>query len=70
MLIKLLLKKILPAIVGIVLLVLAGLWLYGYVGVKAGWVGATDYPSLNAVSHHGAETAGGMTAIGKRAIGL
>ncbi len=69
-LVKLLLKKVLPGIVGAVLLVLAGLWLYGYAGVKFGWVGATDYPSLNAVSHHGAETAGGMSAIGKRAIGL
>ena len=70
MLIKLLLKKILPTIVGIVLLVLAGLWLYGYVGVKAGWVGVSDYPSLNAVSQHGADAAGGITAIGKKAIGL
>ena len=69
-LMKLLLKKVLPGVLGAVLLVLAGLWLYGYAGVKFGWVGPTDYPSLNAVSHHGAETAGGMTAIGKRAIGL
>ena len=69
-LVKLILKKILPSVIAAVLLVLAGLWLYGYVGVKAGWVGATDYPSLNAISHHGAETAGGLTAIGKRAIGL
>lgn len=67
---KLLLKKILPTVVGIALAVLAGLWLYGYLGVKCGWVGATDYNSLNAVSHHGAETAGGLGAIGKHAIGL
>ena len=70
MLVKLLLKKILPTVVGLALLVLAGLWLYGYAGVKCGWIGATDYPSLNAVSHHGAETAGGLAAIGKHAIGL
>lgn len=69
-LMKLLIKKILPTLVGAVLLVLAGLWLYGYAGVKFGWIGATDYSSLNSVSHHGAETAGGLTAIGKRAIGL
>lgn len=67
---KLLLKKILPTVVGIVLLVLVGLWLYGYVGVKAGWVGVSDYPSLNAISQHGADAAGGITAIGKKAIGL
>lgn len=70
MLIKLLFKKILPTIVGIALLVLAGLWLYGYVGVKAGWVGVTDYSSLNAISQHGADAAGGLTAIGKKAVGL
>lgn len=67
---KLLLKKILPAVVGIALAVLAGLWLYGYLGVKCGWVGAGDYNSLNAVSHHGAETAGGLGAIAKNAVGL
>jgi hypothetical protein len=38
--------------------------------VKCGWVGLTDYPSLNAVSHHGAETAGGTGAIAKNAVGL
>ena len=70
MLIKLLLKKILPAVVTAAIVVLAALWLYGFCGVKFGWVGATDYPSLNAISHHGAETAGGITAIGKRAVGL
>ena len=69
-LVKLLLKKVLPALAGLVLLVLAGLWLYGYAGVKFGWIGASDYSSLNAVSHHGAETAGGLSAIGKRAIAL
>ncbi|MBQ7253024.1 MAG: hypothetical protein IJS32_10560 [Kiritimatiellae bacterium] len=69
-LVKLVFKKILPAVVGIALVVLAGLWLHGYLGVKCGWIGATDYPSLNAVSHHGAETAGGLGAIGKHAIGL
>lgn len=70
MMTKLLFKKILPTIVGVALLVLAGLWLYGYVGVKAGWVGVSDYSSLNAISQHGADTAGGLTAIGKKAVGL
>ncbi|MBR3582254.1 MAG: hypothetical protein IKO01_02270 [Kiritimatiellae bacterium] len=70
MMTKLLLKKILPTVVGVALLVLAGLWLYGYVGVKAGWVGVGDYSSLNAISQHGADTAGGLTAIGKKAVGL
>ena len=70
MILKLLLKRILPTVAAAALIVLAALWLYGFCGVKFGWVGATDYPSLNAVSHHGAETAGGLTAIGKRAVGL
>jgi hypothetical protein len=70
MLMKLLFKKILPTIVGAVIVVLAALWLYGFCGVKFGWIGLSDYPSLNAVSHHGAETAGGSVAIGKRAVGL
>lgn len=69
-LMKLLFKKVLPTLVGLALLVLAGLWLYGYGGVKFGWIGASGYSSLNAVSHHGAETAGGLVAIGKRSIGL
>ena len=70
MLLKLLFKKILPPIVTLALLVLAGLWLYGFCGVKFGWIGPTEYPSLNAVSHHGAETAGGETAILKHKVGL
>ena len=59
-----------PSVVSAVLLVLAILWLYGFFGVKCGWIGITDYPSLNAVSHHGADTAGGKTAIAKHAVGL
>lgn len=70
MLMKLLFKKIIPTLVGAALVVLAVLWLYGYCGVKFGWIGATDYPSLNAVSHHGAETAGGALAAGKNSLGL
>ena len=70
MLMKLLFKRILPTLIAAAVVVLAVLWLYGFCGVKFGWVGATDYPSLNAVSHHGAETAGGEPAILKRAVGL
>lgn len=68
MLFKLLFKKILPALVSAALLVLAVLWLYGFCGVKFGWIGATDYPSLNAVSHHGAETAGGALSAVKNGL--
>lgn len=70
MIAKMLLKRILPTVVGAVLLVLAGLWLYGFCGVKFGWIGVTEYPSLNAVSHHGAETAGGQGALVKGKLGL
>ena len=62
MLTKLLFKKIIPAIVTAAIVVIAALWLYGYCGVKFGWIGASSYNSLNAISHHGAETAGGFLA--------
>lgn len=68
--IKLLLKRILPTLVGIAVVVLAGLWLYGFIGVKAGWIGPTEVPGLNAVSHSGANAAGGVTAAAKSKIGL
>lgn len=70
MLVKLLLKRILPTVIGLVILVLAGLWLYGFIGVKAGFVGPTQVPGLNAISHHGAEAAGGVTAATKAKLGL
>jgi hypothetical protein len=71
---KLLFKRILPTLLALTILVLGGLWLYGYFGVKQGWINITDYPSLNAVTKHGADTAGGMVELGKvkakKAIGL
>ena len=70
MMTKLILKRILPFVIGLAAVVLAGLWLYGYVGVKAGWIGPTEVPQLNAVSHSGAEAAGGVTAAAKAKLGL
>ena len=67
---KLLLKRILPTVVGAIIVVLAGLWLYGYVGVKAGWIGPTKIPNLNSISHSGAEAAGGITTATKVKLGL
>ena len=52
------------------LVVLGALWLYGYIGVKAGWVGPTDVPGLNAVSRSGADAAGGVTGATKAKLGL
>lgn len=63
-------KRILPSVIGLVLVVLGCLWLYGFVGVKAGWIGPTEVPGLNAISHSGAEAAGGVTAAAKSKIGL
>ena len=68
--VKILLKRILPTVVGIALLVLAGLWLYGFIGVKAGWIGPIDAMNLNAVSHSGADAAGGVTGALKAKAGL
>ena len=67
---KILLKRLLVTLVGLALVVLGSLWLYGFIGVKAGWIGPTDVPGLNAVSHSGAEAAGGITAATKAKIGL
>ena len=67
---KLLLKRLLPSVVGLVVLILGILWLYGYVGVKAGWIGPTEVPGLNAVSHSGAKAAGGVTEAAKAKLGL
>ena len=68
--IKILLKRVLPSVVGLTLVVLGCLWLYGFIGVKAGWIGPTEVPGPNAVSHSGAEAAGGVTAAAKAKIGL
>ena len=65
---KLLFKRILPTLVALALLTLGGLWLYGYFGVKQGWIGVADYPGLNAVTKHGADTAGGIGALMKAKV--
>ena len=67
---KILLKRVLPSVIVLALLVLGALWLYGYVGVKAGWIGPPEVPQLNAVSHHGADAAGGVAAAAKAKLGL
>ena len=67
---KILLKRVLPTVVGLAILVLAGLWLYGYVGVKAGWIGPTEVPGLNSVSKSGADAAGGIKTAVEKKIGL
>ena len=68
--VKMILKRVLPLVIGLVLVVLGCLWLYGYVGVKAGWIGPTEVPQLNAVSHSGADAAGGVAAAAKGKLGL
>ena len=67
---NMILKRVLPSLIGLALVVLGCLWLYGFVGVKAGWIGPTEVPGLNAVSHSGAEAAGGVTAATKSKLGL
>ena len=67
---KILLKRLIVTLVGLAIVVLGSLWLYGFIGVKAGWIGPTEIPSLNAVSHSGAEAAGGIAAATKAKIGL
>ncbi len=67
---NMILKRVLPSVIGLVLLVLGALWLYGYVGVKAGWIGPTDVSGLNAVSKSGADAAGGIAGATKAKLGL
>ena len=68
--VKLILKRVLPSVVGLAIVVLGCLWLYGFIGVKAGWIGPTEVLGLNAVSHSGAEAAGGVVAASKAKLGL
>ena len=70
MIAKMLLKRVLPSVIALALLVLAGMWLYGFVGVKAGWIGPTEISSLNAITHSGADAAGGVSAATKAKLGL
>ena len=67
---KFVLKRLLPSIIGLAIVVLAAMWLYGFIGVKAGWIGPTEVPGLNAISHSGADAAGGVTAATKAKLGL
>ena len=67
---KVLLKRLIVTLVGLAIVVLGSLWLYGFIGVKAGWIGPTEIPGLNAVSHSGADAAGGIAAATKAKIGL
>ena len=68
--VKILLKRVLPSVVGLALVVLGCMWLYGFIGVKAGWIGPTEVPGLNAISHSGADAAGGVAAATKAKLGL
>lgn len=68
--VNILLKRVLPTVIGLAIVVLGCLWLYGFIGVKAGWIGPTEIPGLNAVTHHGAEAAGGIAAATKTKLGL
>ena len=70
MIVKLLVKRIIQTLILLALLALGGLWLYGFLGVKFGWVGFTDYPNLNSIAKSGADAAGGMGAIAKGKVGL
>lgn len=62
---KRLVERLLPIVILGMMLVVAVMWLYGYLGVKMGYIGPLAVSDLNTISHHGAETAGGvMGAVG------
>ena len=68
--VRILFRHVLPTVVGAAIVVLAGLWLYGFVGVKAGWIGPTEIPGLNAVTRSGADAGGGVATATKAKLGL
>ena len=68
--VKIILKRVLPSLAALAIVVLGAMWLYGYVGVKAGWIGPAEVPQLNAVSHSGAEAAGGIVEATKSKLGF
>ena len=68
--VNILLKRVLPTVVGIAIVVLGCLWLYGFIGVKAGWIGPTEVPGLNSISRSGADAAGGVAEAAKTKVGL
>lgn len=70
MFMKMLLKRILPAVIGLAILVVGGMWLWGFVGVKAGWIGPIEVQQLNSISQSGADAAGGVAAAAKAKLGL
>ena len=63
-------QAVVASAIGLALVILGAMWLYGYVGVKAGWIGPTDVPGLNAVSKSGADAAGGIAGATKAKLGL
>ena len=67
---KLLIKRILPSIIGLAILIVAGMWLYGVFGVKCGWVKPLDLKDMNAITKSGVDAAGGTAAVLKSAVGL
>ena len=67
---NIILKRIIPSAIGLLLVVLAALWLYGFIGVKAGWISPTEVPGLNAISHSGADAAGGVIGAAETKFGL
>ena len=67
---KIILKRVIPSAVALAIIILGAMWLYGYVGVKAGWIGPAEVTQLNAVSHSGADAAGGVASAAKAKLGL
>ena len=68
------LKRVVIPLVTLALMGIGALWAYGFLGVKCGWIGPTEVRGLNAISHSGAQSAGGEVAAmklkAKNALGL
>lgn len=52
----------------LILLILGGLWGYGFVGAKAGWIKASDLNGMNPITRNGVDNAGGIGKLMKNSV--
>ena len=71
MLFNFLVKKLIPTMLVLALVVCGGLWFYGFLGIKMGWIKVGDLNGMNPITRHGADIAGGVTgALGNSVKGI
>lgn len=56
------------AVIVLALVVLGGLWGYGFVGAKAGWIKPSDLNGMNPITRNGVDNAGGIGKLIKNSV--